>query len=303
MTINLPSIGSESEKGVVAALNDLFGPSFREVGEYLADKVRLHRLRSLKKILERAKEFGPAGTEFLAPPSLKFLLNFTEKASLEDTDELCDLWARLLNEASRQENIRHIYFADIISKMGLAEATLFDQLVIAPRVRRGALSQIEDASLEFRHWLVQRRYEEAIEDAVIDGDGAIFGTIARVECFGGRVVAAFKWSSYGEQQYIDAVPWIEASRDRLGLALLQQLGLIRYEEGVEFSSENGDASFSFAYLTPLGAEFFYCTHDPVLRLVPDERPVGDYPDGNRIPINAAPDTYLDTLDLSIVLGC
>lgn len=191
MTINLPNVGSESEKGVVSALNDLFGPSFREVGEYLADKVRLHRLRSLRKILLRAKQFGPAGAEFIAPPSLKFLLNFTEKASLEDSDELCDLWARLLMQAASEENVRHVYFADIISKIGPSEAKLFNELVTSPTVQRGALSQIEDAGLEFRHWLAERRYKESMEAAAVDEYLTVFGTVARLECFGGRVISVF----------------------------------------------------------------------------------------------------------------
>ncbi|MNK31626.1 hypothetical protein D3C87_500650 [compost metagenome] len=302
MTAALTNVGPESEKGVVSALNDLFGPSFREIGEYLADKVRLHRLRSLNKILKRAQDFGPAGVEFLAPPSLKFLLTFTDRASLEESDELCDLWARLLVQASESEQARHIYFADVISKIGPAEAALFDQLITSPRVRRGALSQIEDAGLEYRHWWAERRYQEAMSDAAGDEHIAIFGTIARLECFGGRVIAAFKWSTAEDDTVYEAIPWPEASKDRLSLELLQQLGLIKFEEGVEYAANGGEASFTFAYVTPLGAEFFYSTHDPLYRLIPDERPSGVYPDSQRIQINAASSSYIGSLDPDFVVG-
>jgi hypothetical protein len=301
MKLPLADIGPESEKGVVAALDDLFGPSFREIGEYLADKVRLHRLRSLKKILERAKEFGPAGSEFLAPPSLKFLLNFTEKASLEENDELCDLWARLLVHASETDSSRNVFFADIISKLGVAEAALFEQLISAPRVRRGAISQIEDAGDEFSHRQAERRYQDASVASLDDEFGILFGTIARLECFGGRIVEALIWGD-DDQSCYEAVPWPEASADRISLELLQQLGLIRWVSSVDYGATRGDMTISFAYVTPLGAEFYYSTHDPKLRLTPDERPMGQYPDSDRIPINAPIANYIETLDPDVVLG-
>lgn len=302
MKLPLADIGGESEKSIVAALDDLFGPSFREVGQYLADKVRLHRLRSLKKILEKAKEFGPPGQEFLAPPSLKFLLTFTEKASLEESDELCDLWARLLVEATQRESARLVYFADIISKISPAEAALFDQLVLQPRVKRGALSQISDAYLEFREWDALRRYVDAIENAAADEAGTMFGTVARLECFGGRVISAYMLSSQEDTTAIDATPWSEAESDRLGIELLQQLGLVRWREDFDLSANGMDLHLSIAYVTPLGAEFFYSTHDPMYRLPPTSRAAGTYPDSERIPINAEPDSYLGQLDQDDVMN-
>jgi len=131
MTINLPNIGAESEKGVVSALDDLFGPSFRELGEYIADKVRYHRAKALNKILDKARL--ELDGEVLNSPSLKFLVPFLEDASLEDdseeADSIQDMWANLLIDASRDMRSGHILYRRILKEMTKYEAELINLMV------------------------------------------------------------------------------------------------------------------------------------------------------------------------------
>lgn len=154
MKLPLADIGSESEKGVVAALDDLFGPSFRTVGEYLADKVRYHRLRALQKILHRAKDFGPNAVAFLAPPPMKFLLPYVEGSSLEEGDDevMCDIWAKLLADASTDFDSKQLHFVRILKDITGKEARLLHAIATESRIdpsRRGSwIGDIEFARME-----------------------------------------------------------------------------------------------------------------------------------------------------------
>lgn len=125
--MNIPIPGTESEKGVVSALDDLFGPSFREVGEYLADKVRFHRYRAAKKIIERARAIS--GKKELEAPPVKFLVPFFESSSLEDEESsLIDMWAKLLVDASTDFGSKHIIFMRLLKEMSGQEAALLKAL-------------------------------------------------------------------------------------------------------------------------------------------------------------------------------
>lgn len=301
MTINLPNVGPESEKGVIAALDDLFGPSFRELGEYLADKVRLHRLKSLRKILERAREFGPAGAEFLAPPSLKFLLTYTEKASLEESEELSDLWARLLLAATEDEQVQHLYFADTISKIGPAEAKIIEQIAIEPKIPRGSLTQIADAWLEYRPHRLALVWEDAIRSSS-DESEFFFNFFVRVERRGARVLSLFRWSNDEEDTFFSAEPWEGYSDRIMSFFLLHQLGVIHFDEQLVIESDGEEVSCVVAYLTPLGAEFFFATHDPEWRKSRDRRADGAYPDDDFIGPYTAASEYIHRFKAEDVLG-
>jgi|GEM_PF-6663636 len=298
---SLINVGSETEKGVVSALDDLFGPSFREMGEYLADKVRLHRLKSLRKILERAKEFGPAGAEFLAPPSLKFLLTYTEKASLEESEELADLWARLLLTATKNEQVQHLYFADTIAKIGPAEANIIEELVLNPKIPRGSLNQIVDAWLDYRPHRLGLVWEDAIQSSS-DEREFFLNFFARVERRGARVLSLFRWSSNDDDEFYSAEPWEGYSDRIMSFLLLHQLGVIHFDEQLMIEVDGEQLSCVVAYLTPLGAEFFFATHDPEWRKSRDRRADGSYPDDDFIGPFTAASEYIHRFRAEDVLG-
>lgn len=283
MSIGLPSIGTETEKGVISALNDLFGPSFRETGEYLADKVRLHRAKALVKILRRAKELENELPASITPPSLKFLLPFSEKSSLEDSDELSELWSRLLVDASRSESAHHIFCIDALSKLSAESASLFEEICLNPVVKRGALRQMVDTSMDMTR-------ERLILDCKKIGEqhkpeDYFLALIGLSERFGARFLEAAWWLRNGKMEFMhDAVAWRLSEKQIVGLGLLQQLGLIRHDLYQDLKIGKHELSTEIAYVTPLGAEFFFSTHPPSWREDSEGREAGDYPDAEFIPL-------------------
>jgi hypothetical protein len=78
----------------------LFGPAASEAGLMLEDHVRYFRLRRQVRLCEKTGEFlTDAGVTPRAVP-LKLLIPIIENASLEEDDDLQDMWARLLATAA-----------------------------------------------------------------------------------------------------------------------------------------------------------------------------------------------------------
>jgi hypothetical protein len=124
------AIPEAAKEGVVAikqGLSTVFGPAAGEFGEYLADKVRFHRYRSLEKIL--AKAVGPGVRPPKIPP-FKFLVPFFEQASLEEDDDdvIIDIWAKLLADAAREFSSRHMIFLRLVKEITSQEAQLLNDL-------------------------------------------------------------------------------------------------------------------------------------------------------------------------------
>ncbi|MES2835598.1 MAG: hypothetical protein V4707_12920 [Pseudomonadota bacterium] len=274
MKLPLGDIGPESEKGVVSALNDLFGPSFREVGQYLADKVRYHRLKSFTKILRRAKELN-FDQAYQSDPALRFLIPFVEKASVSDDDDLVELWARLLNAEMSESDPHNIFFQDIISRLSKAEVDLFESLILRPTRKRGFVRQIGDAWSFAQRSRIQLLVDRCEPDSDIDH---IFETIIGLtEAMGRRIVSMIATNDYVDQEMYDIELWPEASLKRASLELLEQLGLIKI---VNHDIDAGDfeLKIEICYVTALGAKFFFATHPAEWAMMIEERPDGDYPD-------------------------
>ncbi|MCW2362871.1 MULTISPECIES: hypothetical protein [Sphingobium] len=56
----------------------------REIGNYIADKIRFLRYKSLLSIVKRAEEKAKINGMALKMPPIKFFLPFAESASLEE---------------------------------------------------------------------------------------------------------------------------------------------------------------------------------------------------------------------------
>lgn len=82
----------------------LFGPAASEAGLMLEDHVRYFRLRRQVRLCEKTRGFlADAGVTPRAVP-LKLLIPIIENASLEEDDDLQDIWARLLAAAADPGN-------------------------------------------------------------------------------------------------------------------------------------------------------------------------------------------------------
>ena len=106
----------------------VLGPSGRELGELVADRVRFWRWRQLVKIMERAAELKKRRRRKQIDVPLKFFLPFAEEASKESDDALIDLWANLLASADEKTTGFDILCIDLLKKIGREEATLLLKL-------------------------------------------------------------------------------------------------------------------------------------------------------------------------------
>ena len=274
MKLPLADIGTESEKGVVSALNDLFGPSFREVGVYLADKVKFHRLKSLNKILARARVLN-LDQAYANDPQLRFLIPFVEKASVSDDDDLVELWARLLNSEMKASDSHNIFFQDIVSRLSKAEVDLFEALVMKPTRKRGFVRQIVDA------WgMAQRSRIQLLVDRCEDGadlDDVFENIIGLTEAMGRRIISIVAINEYIDHEIYDIELWPEANSQRPSLELLEQLGLVKVVNH-DIDAANYEVKIEICYVTALGAKFFFATHPSEWTMPQEERPDGEYPD-------------------------
>lgn len=262
----LITVGSESEKGVVSALDDLFGPSFREVGEYLADKVKYHRLKSLQKILTKAKQFGPNGVSFIAPPPMKFLLPYIESSSLEDDDDdvMCSMWAKLLADASSEYDSKHLHFTRILKNITGKEAKLLHAIAtesrIDPSIEGGWRNDIEFARFELNRSSAEyflQRYRQFDTDKLA-------GEFIRTNEYPGSHISYIhvgeRREDVGIQSADDDISGVvmdlEKVHGSLTFELLHSMSLIGEIrcEGVELG--NVVLDYNAWFITSLGSEFY-----------------------------------------------
>ncbi|WMJ24332.1 Abi-alpha family protein [Paludicola sp. MB14-C6] len=99
------------------------------------DKLKYARWERQVRLMCRATEFmKKCGiTEVINPIPLKFAVPLLQGASLEDDDELQDLWAKLLVNAISNKGIelRRVYI-DILERLSPLEAKIIDKIYSIP---------------------------------------------------------------------------------------------------------------------------------------------------------------------------
>jgi hypothetical protein len=95
----------------------MLGPAADEVAEMCRDSVRVYRYGRQLKLLEKSERMAQeAGYTPNAVP-LKILFPLLEGASFEDNEDMHDMWAALLANASRSDNMVHPSFIDILKQL------------------------------------------------------------------------------------------------------------------------------------------------------------------------------------------
>ena len=77
-------IGPKAVEQIANTLNNALDSPSKEIGNYIADKIRYLRYGSLLKIVKSAEEKAKAQGLALKMPPLKFFVPFCESAALED---------------------------------------------------------------------------------------------------------------------------------------------------------------------------------------------------------------------------
>lgn len=115
---------AESVRKLIAPFSD---PVLKELGEYVAGKIRFINFRNSLKVLEQAKQLLDELGIRPNPIELKILVPILEGAGLEDNDDLIEMWAGLL--ASAAGNCKVLpSFAHILTQLSPTEAKILDYI-------------------------------------------------------------------------------------------------------------------------------------------------------------------------------
>jgi hypothetical protein len=96
--LNLPKVVLEKAD---AFLRTLLGPATVEVGELLADKIRVRRFKNQVHVLRLAQEMLESAGLKAQQVNLRTLVPLLERASLEENPDIQQMWAALLANASQ----------------------------------------------------------------------------------------------------------------------------------------------------------------------------------------------------------
>lgn len=111
-------------KPIESIVKTLAGPAAEEIGLTFRDAVQVWRLKRQARLFKRVQEIcAKAGIKPKAV-KLSFLFDVVGRASMEDDDDLQDLWANLLANAadSRQQVLVRTTFPDILRQISKEEA-------------------------------------------------------------------------------------------------------------------------------------------------------------------------------------
>jgi hypothetical protein len=130
-------IGAKAVEEIAGTLNTILDTPSKEVGNYIADKIRYLRYGSLLKIVKKAEEKAKNQGMLLKMPPLKFFVPFCENAALEvekegsadGTESLQELWQNLLISASSVATGESLYHLNILKNIGVEEAKFLNSLV------------------------------------------------------------------------------------------------------------------------------------------------------------------------------
>ncbi|HEY4300002.1 MAG TPA: hypothetical protein VGM73_03945, partial [Candidatus Didemnitutus sp.] len=111
-------------------LQKLCSKPLSELGEILADRVRLWRFSNQISILSRAKEIADSEGLEIKPMSLKVLLPLLDGGSLEEDPNIQDLWARLLVRGSQDEHAQRgaSIAAEMLKALSPLDCQVFQQV-------------------------------------------------------------------------------------------------------------------------------------------------------------------------------
>lgn len=123
------SASGKAARRLGTQLADLISPfsgTFGLVGDHLQNYRQICAIKALVHAKQLAEE---AGLE-IHPVHPKFLLTWTEKASLEDDDELSKKWGNLLLSSMGDFDNQSIWAANILSEMGPDDALFLDRFAL-----------------------------------------------------------------------------------------------------------------------------------------------------------------------------
>jgi hypothetical protein len=143
-------------------IQKLFGPAAEEAGLMLKDSVHRFRVKRLIRFFQGTTErFANAKFE-QAQVSLKLLSPIIENASLEEDDNLQDIWANLLANAADPDQRNGVYpsFPAMLKELTARDVKYLDALFIMAReLGKGAHRTVRVEDLKFDPRTLQAVYK------------------------------------------------------------------------------------------------------------------------------------------------
>lgn len=108
-------------------LQRLLGPALEGL-DLFSDKVRIIRFENAIKIINRAKEICKKEKIKVENIPIKFLVPFLEQASLQDDEDVTEIWARLLTSAASDYDPILMIIKDSLSRLTSKEVGLIEKI-------------------------------------------------------------------------------------------------------------------------------------------------------------------------------
>lgn len=256
----------ETVRDVVDATVDVFSAP-RELLGWLGDQVRVHRVRSALKTLQRTREIASQCGVILTAPPTKFLAQFLEASSLEEPEDvdLIEAWANLLVTAATDYDSKHVFFTTVLKQLSAVEIELLEVLAWN---RRGdfRLAHIEEGQFNLDFQARTQDIELRLADETGDVDKSISLLIDELELPGVMVAQVFVESDFSDEDYDQWEcnhPDYE-ERELPHWDILESSGLIRSQYLVWRRGKVVYRSRLFVF-TELGAQFYFDCHKPEWR--------------------------------------
>lgn len=124
-------VGGPSANKIANQLSDLISP-FSELAGALGDHLRIYRVESVKRHLERAKEIAASRSVDVPLVNPKNLIPWIENSSLENEEqsEISEIWSRLLLSGSSDFDSELAALTESLKRIGSKEANLLKEIVI-----------------------------------------------------------------------------------------------------------------------------------------------------------------------------
>lgn len=184
------NIPDESVAAGTNALLDIISPFTHGMGA-IGDCLKYYREDLLVRHLTRARDTAERHGIEISPPKPKFLVEYVEQVSLEDTEspDLQQMWANLLLRSSDIEPENGLIYIDILKKLTGEQAVVLQEL----HDKQWTLYPYKDR--EYRNSDIMTEEEvQALQEMSEDEQIALIQEIfARVEDMKSKPVAEIRW--------------------------------------------------------------------------------------------------------------
>lgn len=255
-------LDEETSRSLTDAILDVFSPGAELMG-WLGDSVRVFRVRSALKCFERTKELAEAQGVELRQPPVKFLSQYIENCSLEDSEDttLIEWWARILLNASSQYESKHLYFTSVLKQVSSTELAILECVVRNGR-RSYRIALAEEAEL-----LSDFQFSE--DDIFLSGKSqddlinkSIESITEELEVPGSLVLDVFVDTPSSEQWQVFHPDY--SDEELSSWQILASLQLVKLEY-IKFKKNDVHYRVRRATITQLGAEFYFSSHAEEIR--------------------------------------